>query len=60
MPAKPLTIHFEADSLRVTGSKVDGSLSLTFSVGAHQQLEVAKLLTIPQQTILNISVEVGE
>jgi hypothetical protein len=60
MRAPTLKIQLEADALKIVGPKVDGSLSLSFSVGAHQQLEVAKLLTIPQQTILNVTVEVSQ
>ena len=48
LPAPKVKITFEADSLKVAEPRVDGSYTLSFSVGQHQQLEVAKLLTIPQ------------
>lgn len=58
MPAKPLQIQFGADSLKMSGPLRDGSYTVTFSTGEYEQLNIAKLLTIPQQVPLRITVEV--
>jgi hypothetical protein len=62
MPAsKPITavFQFEADAYAVRGPLTDGGYKITLSVGEYQQANVAKLLTISQQTILNVTVEVS-
>lgn len=52
--------QINADKVKVNGPKVDGSYSITFETGEYEQLNVAKIMTIPQQTPLKITVEINE
>jgi hypothetical protein len=56
MTSKTDGIKLTADKVRVSGPRVDGSFAVTFEVGEYAQDEVAKLLTIPQQTLLQVVV----
>jgi len=51
-----LTVTFNADKLRISGPKVDGSYSVTFETGEYEQQKIAELLTIPQQTPMTVIV----
>lgn len=51
-------IEFLADQVKVAGPKVDGSYSITFSVGEYEHKKVAELLSLPQDTVKKVSVEV--
>ena len=42
-------IEFTSDKIKITGPKMDGGYTVTFEVGEYMQLEVVKLLAIPQQ-----------
>lgn len=50
-------ITFEADKVKVTGPKVDGGFSITFEAGEYMQATIAKLLLIPQQTTIKVTIE---
>ena len=49
-----------ADSVRINGPKVDGGFTITFNVGEYEQDKVAELLTIPQQTMIQLDIVYGE
>jgi hypothetical protein len=53
-------ITFNADSVKVNGPLSDGSYSITFKTGEYEQLNVAKLMVVPQMTELIVGVEYGE
>ena len=50
-------IQFNADKIRVSGPKIDGSYTVTFEIGEYEQLKVAELLAVPQQTNVKVRVE---
>lgn len=50
---------FSADKVVVRGPKVDGGFTIAFDVGEYDQAKVAQLLTIPQDVIKKVTVEVG-
>ena len=50
-------MEFVADKVKITGPKADGGFTVSFDVGEYQQLEVASLLAIPQQTSITVKVE---
>lgn len=41
-------IKIISDKIRIAGPKVDGGFTVSLDVGQHGQLDVAKLLAIPQ------------
>lgn len=50
---------FNSDSLQVKGpKKTDGSFSVTFETGEYEAVNVAKLLAIPNQTALKVTLEI--
>jgi len=49
-------IVFNADKVKISGPKVDGSCSITFDTGEYEQNNIAKLFKIPQQTTLEVTV----
>lgn len=51
-------MQFLADKVRVNGPLADGGYSVTFSVGEYESSKVAQLLTIPQDVIKKVTVEV--
>lgn len=53
-------IELTADKLTVYGPKTDGSLKISFDIGEYNQEQVAKLLMIPQQTIIKVKVEIDD
>jgi hypothetical protein len=55
---KPLVII--ADGLKVSGPKVDGTYSLTFTTGEYQRDEIANALRISPGTALRVTIEVHE
>lgn len=54
-----MVIKVKADAIKVNGPLKDGSYSITFSTGEYEQLNVSKLLMIPQMTELEIEVKYG-
>lgn len=52
------SITFHADKVKVTGPKVDGGFTVSFDLGEYDQDKVASLLTIPQDTVKKVTVEV--
>lgn len=55
-----MKIDLNSDKVSIRGPSVDGGFKVTFDVGEHEQLNVAKLLAIPQQTNLIVSVIITE
>lgn len=56
-----MKVTLKADKVKITGPKVDGGFSVTLEVGEYEQAEVAKLLAIPQNVVINVQIEaVGE
>lgn len=49
-------VKITADSIKVNGPRVDGSYGVTFSVGEYQQKEIAQLIMIPQQTMIQLDI----
>jgi len=52
---KPLKII--SDKIRIAGPKVDGGFTVMLDVGEHGQMDVAKLLAIPQTSSVKWIVE---
>lgn len=46
-----------SDKIRISGPKVDGGFTVMLDVGEHGQLDVAKLLAIPQTASVEWTVE---
>lgn len=55
-----MTIEFETDKITGSGPIADGGYKTTFYMGEYQQMEFAKLMALPQQTRLKVTVEVEE
>lgn len=55
-----MKLSLKADSVKVVGPKVDGGYSVTFGAGENEAVNVAKLLAIPKQSIINIEMQVEE
>lgn len=47
-----------ADKVKITGPKVDGGFTVSFDVGEYEQSKVAQLLSIPQDSVKRVRVEV--
>jgi len=57
---KPKVI-INADSFQVYGPKAtDGSYTIKFTTGEYEKLNVAKMLAIPHDSVLKVTVEVIE
>lgn len=46
-----------SDRIRITGPKVDGGFTVMLDIGEHGQLDVAKLLAIPQNATVEWSIK---
>lgn len=55
-----MQIDLNADKVSIRGPSIDGGFKVTFDVGQDEQVNVAKLLAIPQQTLLHVSVIIDE
>jgi hypothetical protein len=55
-----MIIEFGADKLKVYGPKSDGGYTITFETGEYEQIKIAELLKIPQQTTMKVKVEVKD
>ena len=53
-------IKLNSDKVKINGPKVDGSYTITFEVGEYEQGNIAKLLMIPQQTLIKLEVSIDE
>jgi len=54
-----MKVEIKADSFYVRGpKKTDGSYSFTFETGEYEKLNIAKLLAIPHDSVLKVTVEV--
>ena len=53
-------IEILSDKVRINGPKIDGSWTVTFETGEQEQINVAKLLAIPQQTNIKLTVELTD
>lgn len=51
-------IQFNSDKISIRGPSVDGSYKAIFDVGEHEQLNMAKLLALPQQTNITVTVTI--
>lgn len=57
MDEKP-KIEIRSDGYRVSGPRrTDKSYTVSFEFGEYQQVEVAKLMTIPTDAIMKITIE---
>jgi hypothetical protein len=50
------SVTFSADKVKITGPRVDGSFVIAFETGEYEQDRIAALLSIPQQTPLEVTV----
>jgi len=53
-------IIFLADSLKISGPRVDGSYQVVFTTGEYERQHVADLLTLPVETTFRVIVEAEE
>ena len=53
-------LEFSADKIKINGPKVDGGFTVTFETGEQEQINVAKLLAIPQQTSVKVKIEIND
>ena len=51
-------IEFKADKINIRGPRIDGSYVITFEVGEYEQKKVAQMMLIPQQTMVNVKVDI--
>lgn len=51
-------MNFKADGIRLNGPKVDGTYTVTFTVGEYERHKLKALLDIPPDVVLSVSVEV--
>lgn len=51
------SVKLKADRIRVNGPKVDGSFSIAVDVGEYEQRNVAMLLGIPQNTVVEVTIK---
>jgi len=54
---KSKSIVLIADKVGIVGPLIDGGYKLSFYVGEYEQSKVAKLLSIPQQTELQLEIK---
>lgn len=50
-------LDFYAQKIKISGPKIDGSFVVTLETGEDQQLNVAKLLAIPQNRYVKVTVQ---
>ena len=50
-------LEFMADRIKVNGPRIDGSYAVTFETGEYEQDKVAKILSIPQQTVVRVIIQ---
>lgn len=53
-------INFSADKVKIHGPKVDGGFTVSLEVGEYEQRAVAKLLMLPQNGIVQVTIEQAE
>lgn len=53
-------IEFIADEVKVSGPRVDGSYTITFTVGQYHQRQAAEVMLIPQQTPIKVRIDTEE
>jgi hypothetical protein len=50
-------IELFADKVKFSGPRVDGSWVVSFEMGDDMKMNIAKLLAIPDQTMVKVTVE---
>ena len=51
-------VELFADKIKISGPRIDGSWVVSFEMGEDMKMDVAKLLAIPYQTMIKVTVEV--
>ena len=54
-----MKIQLASDGYKINGPKVDGNWTVTFNVGEYEVEEIAKLLMLPKDTMLKVTIEVN-
>lgn len=52
------TIQFTADKVDVNSKRIDGTRVVKLDVGEHWYQELAKILLIPEQMLIEVTLEV--
>lgn len=55
-----MKIELFADKVSVRGPRIDGGYTVSFDFGEQEQVHVAQLIAVPQQTVVKVTVEVPE
>lgn len=55
-----MQINFSADSVDVSRKKVDGSRQVVLTVGEYEVNKIAGLLLVPDDKIIEVSLEIKE
>jgi hypothetical protein len=53
-------IEYMADGFRINGPRIDGSWTVTYTLGEYEASKLKPHFDIPSQTVLKITVEAGE
>jgi len=51
-------INLHADKVKINGPKVDGTYTLSFDIGEYEQIKVMKIMAIPQNTSLKLTIDI--
>ena len=55
------SVEFKADKTYVSGPKAsDGSYTVKFETGEYEQLNVAKLMVVPQRAVMTVNVTIDD
>ena len=52
-----MKITFSSSKIRFNGPKVDGGYVISFEAGEESQVEIAKLMVLPQNENVSVTVE---
>jgi len=50
------SIELLADKIKINGPKVDGTFTVSLDVGEYEQQKIAQLVTIPQGTVVKVTI----
>jgi hypothetical protein len=52
-----MKITFQSDKIKFSGPRVDGNYVVSFETGEYSQVEIAKLMVLPQNENVSVTVE---
>ena len=54
-----MKIELHSDGYKINGPKVDGNWTISFNTGEYEADKIAKLLVLPKDTMLKVTIEIG-